>query len=110
MHCPYCGTNETYTQTSLYGHIHSVHKSNIYARILAMAIRLGDEERRAMATQVDKEVCLHLWKAETFHDGSVAVKCSLCNASITIGGHEIKIYHMDGTLKVNTIDIRTFGV
>ncbi len=75
-----------------------------------MVLRLAYSERRSMAVQSDSETCPHLWKAETFHDGSVSAKCVGCNTSVTIGGSFIRIYHMDGSLKVDTIDLRTLGL
>jgi hypothetical protein len=63
-----------------------------------------------MAVQSDSDICPHLWKVETFHDGSVSVKCPVCNTSVTIGGSFIRIYHADGSLKVDTIDLRTLGI
>jgi len=115
MNCPFCGSNREYTRNTLYTHIFSFHKKDPYARILAMAIRLGDEEARKLQmagadVNVKTTSCVHIWKAETFHDGSVSVKCTQCNDTLTIGGSMIRIYHRDGTLRVDTIDLRTFGL
>ena len=64
-----------------------------------------------MTTQpTAKPQCKHLWVSETFNDGSVQVKCTLCTTAVTIGGPFIKIFHKDGSLKVDTVDIRTFGL